>query len=235
VAPGRYSRRRTRFRLTFSPPVPTRSLQEVTVMCTRGPSTVQGFALSVCGCMLRMVHRKLPRCASDADRLRLVGMPPVMFVPRLPPLPVIRHRQGPLLPPFLQCDSWGPQGVRYRSQSRSTITPTLTQPNILVDDSCHAHITGFVLATVIGDGDSVKSGSCQHGHTRRWSAPEILNGEGTCNKEADIFSFAMVRSRCAMGDLPCIELWLIIASCRCRCSLVRFCSIMDRPPWLFRP
>jgi len=46
----------------------------------------------------------------DADRFRLVGIPPVMFVPRLPPLPVVRHRQGPLLPPFLQCDSWGPQG-----------------------------------------------------------------------------------------------------------------------------
>jgi len=45
---------------------------------------------------------------SDADRLRLVDIPPVMFVPRLPPFPVIRHRQGPLLPPFLQYDSWGP-------------------------------------------------------------------------------------------------------------------------------
>ena len=47
---------------------------------------------------------------SDADRLRLVGAPPVVPIPRLPPSQVIRRRQGPLLPPLLQCDSWGPQG-----------------------------------------------------------------------------------------------------------------------------
>jgi len=65
-------------------------------------------------------------------------------------------------------------------------SPTPTQPNILVDDSGHARIASFVLATVVKDADPVKSGSCQHGYTRRWSAPEILNGE------ADIVSFAMV-------------------------------------------
>ena len=31
-----------------------------------------------------------------------------------------------------------------------------------------------------------------HGHTVRWTVPEILNEEGIYGKEADIFSFAMV-------------------------------------------
>jgi len=44
----------------------------------------------------------------DADRLRLVGVPPVVFIPRLVPLPAIRHRWRPLLPPFLQRGSWRP-------------------------------------------------------------------------------------------------------------------------------
>jgi hypothetical protein len=47
---------------------------------------------------------------SDADRLGLVGVPPVAFIPRLLPSPAIRRRKGPLLPPFLQCDSWRSQG-----------------------------------------------------------------------------------------------------------------------------
>jgi len=84
------------------------------------------------------------------------------------------------------------KGVRDRPQSRFTIIPTPTQPDIIVDDSGNARIAGFVLATVVKDADPVKSGSCQHDHARRWNAPEIVNGEGTCSKEADIFSFAMV-------------------------------------------
>ena len=31
-----------------------------------------------------------------------------------------------------------------------------------------------------------------YGHTARWTAPEILDGEGWVSKQTDIFSFAMV-------------------------------------------
>jgi len=44
-----------------------------------------------------------------ADRLGPVGVPPIVFISRLFLLPAIRRRQGPLLPPLLQFDSWGPQ------------------------------------------------------------------------------------------------------------------------------
>jgi hypothetical protein len=37
----------------------------------------------------------------DADRLDLVGVPPVVFIPHLPPLSAIRCSQGSLLPPLL--------------------------------------------------------------------------------------------------------------------------------------
>jgi len=46
----------------------------------------------------------------EADRLGLVGVPSVVLIPRSLMVPVIRCRQRPLPPPFLQRDPWGPQG-----------------------------------------------------------------------------------------------------------------------------
>ena len=75
---------------------------------------------------------------------------------------------------------------------RSTIVLTRFQPNILVDATGCARITDFGLATVTQNLDSIRSASDERGHTARWTAPEILNEEGTHSKEADIFAFAMV-------------------------------------------
>lgn len=83
------------------------------------------------------------------------------------------------------------KGVRSRSKSRSTTVLTLGQPNILVDDSGHARIADFGLATVTQNLDSVLTASRRHGCTVRWAAPEVLGG-GLYTKEADVFSFAMV-------------------------------------------
>lgn len=66
------------------------------------------------------------------------------------------------------------------------------QPNILVDDSGCPQITDFGLAMVAQTQDSIRSLQGEHGHTARWTAPEILNERGTHSKEADVFSFAMV-------------------------------------------
>ena len=60
-----------------------------------------------------------------------------------------------------------------------------------MDDSGHARLADFGLATVTQNLDSIRSASCQHGHTARWAAPEVLI-EGTYSKEADVFAFAMV-------------------------------------------
>jgi serine/threonine protein kinase len=60
-----------------------------------------------------------------------------------------------------------------------------------VDDSGRARLADFGLATVTREVDSVQSTSCQHGHTARWAAPEVLS-EGTYSKKADVFAFAMV-------------------------------------------
>lgn len=61
-----------------------------------------------------------------------------------------------------------------------------------MDDSGRAQITGFGITTITQDGDSVQSVSDDYGHVAQWTAPEILNGQGTYSKEADIFSFSMV-------------------------------------------
>lgn len=49
----------------------------------------------------------------DADRLGLVGAPDVVFTSYLLQFQAVRCCQGPLLPPFLQCCSWGPQGSQW--------------------------------------------------------------------------------------------------------------------------
>ena len=66
----------------------------------------------------------------------------------------------------------------------------VSQANILVDNSGKARIMDFGLAMVTKNLDSIPSTS-HHGHTPRWSAPEVLS-EGAYSKEADVFSFAMV-------------------------------------------
>ena len=69
---------------------------------------------------------------------------------------------------------------------------TCAQSNILVDDTGRPRITDFGLATVTKNLDSIRSASEDEDNTARWTAPEILNDEGTYSKEADVFSFAMV-------------------------------------------
>jgi len=71
-----------------------------------------------------------------------------------------------------------------------TAVLTLDQKNVLVDDSGHARIADFGLATVARNMDSMRTAS-QCGGFSRWTAPEVLNGE-LPSKEMDIFSFAMV-------------------------------------------
>ena len=66
AAPEEYSQHRTRFRLRFWVSVRTRFPQEVTVMCTMGPSTVRGSASNACGCTLRRDRKRPLKCVIDA-------------------------------------------------------------------------------------------------------------------------------------------------------------------------
>ena len=61
-----------------------------------------------------------------------------------------------------------------------------------MDANDHARITDFGLARATQNLDSMRSASEEQGHTARWTAPEILNEQGTYSKEADVFAFAMV-------------------------------------------
>ena len=59
-----------------------------------------------------------------------------------------------------------------------------------------ARITDFGLYRDQGAVD--KAGATSRG-TARWTAPEILRGRGVSNKQADIFSFAMVMVEVGLG------------------------------------
>ena len=83
------------------------------------------------------------------------------------------------------------KGVRTRYMSRFATVLTPGQPNILIDNSGHAHIADFGLAMLAHNLDSTQSATTQQGYTPRWAAPEVLS-KGSYSKEADIFSFAMV-------------------------------------------
>ena len=63
------------------------------------------------------------------------------------------------------------------------------QPNILVDGSGCARIADFGLAR---NQEITYQTTTSYGHTARWTAPEVLDGEGVASKEADVFAFAMV-------------------------------------------
>ena len=72
------------------------------------------------------------------------------------------------------------------------------QSNVLIDDTGRARVTDFGLATVTRSPDSARNADEDHGV--QWIAPEILNGQGTYGKEADVFSFAMVTIEVRCND-----------------------------------
>ena len=91
------------------------------------------------------------------------------------------------------------KGVRDRSESGFTTILIPGQPNVLVDAAGRARITDFGLAMVTQNLDSLRSALGDQGHSVRWTAPEILNEQGTYGKEADVFSFAMVMVEVCYG------------------------------------
>ena len=66
------------------------------------------------------------------------------------------------------------------------------QATILVDVAGHARITDIGLSIVAQNIGSTQSASAEPGYGMGWVAPEVLDDQKTCSKEADIFSFAGV-------------------------------------------
>jgi len=95
-----------------------------------------------------------------------------------------------------------------------------------MDDSGRARIVDFGDSIVIQDLDSIRSASSQHGHTPRWTAPEVLR-EGTYSKESDIFSFAMVTIEVR------VKLCFTVVLHRYRHLLARFLSAIKKVERLF--
>jgi len=167
----------------------------------------------------------------DVDRIGLVGALPVVFILRLLSLPDMRCCEGSLLSPFLQRGPRGPQGSTWLFQVPFTTILTPGQLNILMDSSGNALIADFGLATVTQNLDSIRSVTCQRGHTVRWTAPELLN-EGVYSKETDIFSFAMVMIEVRHGRfIPC-RVWPTGVLYQYRYSPARFHLVAAQPSWL---
>jgi len=58
------------------------------------------------------------------------------------------------------------------------------------------------------DQGAVEEAGTASSGTVRWTAPEILQGQGVPSKQADVFSFAMVMIEVCFGA-PMINPWLI--------------------------
>ena len=93
------------------------------------------------------------------------------------------------------------KGVRDYYRPSFTSIFTSSQSSVLVDANGHARITDFGLASITQDPDFMRSASAEHGRNTRWVAPEILDGQGTYSKEADVFSFAgvAIEVRCKLS------------------------------------
>ncbi|KAF9789491.1 kinase-like protein, partial [Thelephora terrestris] len=90
----------------------------------------------------------------------------------------------------------------YYLHSRNVVHCNLKGPNILVGATGRARITDFGLAAVTQNLDSLLYTSGEPAHNHQWTAPEILIGEGSYSKEADVFSFAMVMIELFTGSIP---------------------------------
>jgi serine/threonine protein kinase len=101
-----------------------------------------------------------------------------------------------------------------------------------VDADDHARITDFGLTTVTQNIDSIQTTSGHQGHTARWTAPEILNEEGTYSIEADVFAFAMVmiEARHTLGAR--VGFMFTVTLGGHRCSLVPLPFLPAHPPRL---
>ena len=127
----------------------------------------------------------------NTDRLGLVGVPPLVFIPPslLLQLSDIANGLDYLHSRYVVHGDL--KGVRRCSKSHFSTFLTPGQPNVLVDDAGHARIADFGLATLTQNPFSIETPSAQRGYSPRWTAPEVLD-EKPYSKEADIFSFAMV-------------------------------------------
>ncbi|KAF9644747.1 kinase-like protein, partial [Thelephora ganbajun] len=92
------------------------------------------------------------------------------------------------------------EGLSYL-HSRNVIHGDLKGPNILVDGSGRMRIADFGFTAVTKNQNSIVSALPHRGCTAGWAAPEVFNEE-IYNKEADIFSFAMVMIEVFTGAAP---------------------------------
>jgi serine/threonine protein kinase len=69
---------------------------------------------------------------------------------------------------------------------------TSNQSNVLVDTAGQARITDFGLSEVVQDLYSLRSALAERDSSPRWIAPEVVDGNGSCSREGDVFSFAGV-------------------------------------------
>ena len=103
-----------------------------------------------------------------------------------------------------------------------------------MDDSGHARIADFGLSMVTKNITSTPSARLQHGSTARWAAPELMK-RGVYEKEADVFSFAMVMIEVYSAGVLCEKFHYAKTSYQYRSLPVQFHSKtvqMSWPRWL---
>ena len=83
------------------------------------------------------------------------------------------------------------------------LTVSITQANILVDQTCHARLADFGLLTILSD--SATSNSYTQGGTTRWMSPELFRPETNSprrTKYSDCYALGMVIYEVLSGRIP---------------------------------
>ncbi|KIJ10290.1 hypothetical protein PAXINDRAFT_86264, partial [Paxillus involutus ATCC 200175] len=97
-------------------------------------------------------------------------------------------------------------GLQYL-HSRSVVHGDLSGPNVLIDDNGRACICDFGLSTLLTQlGGSTFATTHQHPGTLRWTAPELLDFQGSApiipSPRSDVYSFGRIMLQILTGKVP---------------------------------
>eukprot|EP01104_Vermistella_antarctica_P015941 TRINITY_DN5339_c0_g1_i1.p1 TRINITY_DN5339_c0_g1~~TRINITY_DN5339_c0_g1_i1.p1 ORF type:complete len:1110 (+),score=378.59 TRINITY_DN5339_c0_g1_i1:184-3513(+) len=97
-------------------------------------------------------------------------------------------------------------GLHY-FHSKGYLHRDLKSGNVLVTEDWHAKLCDFGMSCKMSDaeGDADSGGPDFTGGTARWTAPEVITGDGKYTTKADVYSFGIIAWEIAHRKIPFVE------------------------------